>query len=240
MHQSSSDNLTASGTREGSSGQSWHGIDVKSKGIHWKYTIERLEELDKEGRILWPEKEGGVPRYKRYLDEMHGVAIQSIINDIPPLSAQASEKMPYPTQKPLALLERIISASSNPGEVVLDPFCGCGTAVHAAQKLGRNWIGIDITPLSISLIEKRMKEAFPNLQFAVEGIPTDLDGAQNLALRDKYHFQWWACALVGAQPYQGKKKGADTGIDGLIYFSDDKGAAKKIIVSVKGGESVRM
>jgi DNA modification methylase len=234
----SSDNLTAAGIREGSSGKSWHGIDVKSKGRHWIHTIEQLEELDKEGRILWPRKEGGVPRHKRYLDEMPGVAIQSIIDDIPPLSAQALEKMPYPTQKPLALLERIINASSNPGDVVLDPFCGCGTAVHAAQKLGRNWIGIDITPLAISLIEKRLKEAFPALQFEVEGIPKDLDGAQNLALRDKYHFQWWACALVGAQPYQGKKKGADTGIDGLIYFSDDKGPAKKIIVSVKGGENV--
>ncbi len=136
------------------------------------------------------------------------------------------------------MLERIINASSNPGDVVLDPFCGCGTAVHAAQKLGRQWIGIDITPLAISLIEKRMKDAFPGLQFAVEGIPKDLDGAQDLATRDKYHFQWWVCALVGAQPYQGKKKGADTGIDGVIYFTDDNGPAKKIIVSVKGGETV--
>ena len=146
--------------------------------------------------------------------------------------------MGYPTQKPLALLERIISTSSNPGDVVLDPFCGCGTAVHAAQKLGRQWIGIDITPLAVSLIEKRMKEAFPGLQFQVEGIPKDLDGAQDLATRDKYHFQWWACTLVGAQPYQGKKKGADSGIDGVIYFTDDNGPAKKIIVSVKGGETV--
>ena len=146
--------------------------------------------------------------------------------------------MGYPTQKPLALLERIINASSNPGDVVLDPFCGCGTAVHAAQKLGRQWIGIDITPLAVSLIEKRMKEAFPGLQFAVEGIPKDLDGAQDLATRDKYHFQWWACTLVGAQPYQGKKKGADSGIDGVIYFTDDNGPAKKIVVSVKGGETV--
>lgn len=135
-------------------------------------------------------------------------------------------------------MERIINASSNPGDLVLDPFCGCGTAVHAAQKLGRNWIGIDITHLAISLIEKRLKDAFPAITFEVYGTPKDFDGAKNLAERNKYEFQWWACALVNAQPYMGKKKGADTGIDGIIYFQDDKGEAKKIIVSVKGGESV--
>jgi len=138
-----SDNLTASETREGSSGDTWRGINVRAKGLHWKYTTEHLEELDREGRIIWPTKKDGVPRYKRYLDEMPGVAIQSIIIDIPPLSAQSTEKLGYPTQKPLALLERIIQASSNPGDTILDPFCGCGTAVAAAQKLGRKWIGID-------------------------------------------------------------------------------------------------
>ncbi len=135
-------------------------------------------------------------------------------------------------------MERIIQASSNKADVVLDPFCGCGTAVHAAQTLGREWIGIDITSLAISLIEKRMKAAFPNITFKVEGTPKDLDGARNLSERDKYQFQWWACSLVEAQPYQGKKKGADTGIDGIIFFQDDAQGAKKIIVSVKGGEHV--
>ena len=139
---------------------------------------------------------------------------------------------------PTGLLERIIEASSNKGDIVLDPFCGCGTAVHAAQKLGRDWIGIDITHLSISLIEKRMKDAFPGLEFPVHGTPKDLEGARNLAERDKYQFQWWACSLVGAQPYQGKKKGADSGIDGIKFFQDDEQGAKKIIVSVKGGEHV--
>ena len=124
--------------------------------------------------------------------------------------------------------------------MVLDPFCGCGTAVHAAEKLRRQWIGIDITHLAISLIEKRLKDAFPGqlIQFEVEGTPKDLGGARNLAERHKYQFQWWATSLVGAQPYQGKKKGADSGIDGLIFFHDDKSGAKKIVVSVKGGENV--
>ncbi len=203
----------------------------------WRWTKERMQAAYDAGLVIQPNP-GSVPRYKRYLDEQRGRPLGDVWTDIPPINSQAQERLGYPTQKPLALLERIINASSNPGDVVLDPFCGCGTAVHAAQKLGRNWIGIDITPLAITLIEKRLKEAFPALQFAVEGIPTDLDGAKDLAARDKYHFQWWACALVGAQPYQGKKKGADSGIDGVIYFSDDKGPAKKIIVSVKGGETV--
>jgi site-specific DNA-methyltransferase (adenine-specific) len=154
------------------------------------------------------------------------------------INPASKERLGYPTQKPLALLERIIQASSNPGDLVLDPFCGCGTAVHAAQKLGREWIGIDITHLAIGLIEKRMHDAFPDLIFDIHGTPKDHGGAQALAERDKYQFQWWACSLVGAQPYQGKKKGADSGIDGIIYFQDEKGPAKKIVVSVKGGEHV--
>ncbi len=127
--------------------------------------------------------------------------------------ASGSESLGYPTQKPVALLERIIQASSNGGDVVLDPFCGCGTAVHAAEKLNRQWIGIDITHLAISLIEKRLRDAFPDIKINVEGTPKDLEGARDLALRDKYQFQWWACSLVNAQPYQVKKKGADGGID---------------------------
>ena len=146
--------------------------------------------------------------------------------------------MGYPTQKPLALLERIIQASSNEGDIMLDPFCGCGTAVHASQKLNRQWIGIDITHLAVTLIEKRLKDAFPDIKFEIHGTPKDVGGAKNLAERDKYQFQWWACSLVNAQPFQGKKKGADGGIDGLIYFQDDDGMPKKIVVSVKGGENV--
>ena len=121
---------------------------------------------------------------------------------------------------------------------MLDPFCGCGTAVHAAQKLGRKWIGIDITHLAVSLIEKRMKDAFQGVVFEVHGTPKDFDSARDLATRNKYEFQWWACSLVNAQPFQGKKKGADGGIDGLIFFTDDHTGPKKIIISVKGGDNV--
>jgi site-specific DNA-methyltransferase (adenine-specific) len=122
--------------------------------------------------------------------------------------------------------------------VVLDPFCGCGTAVHAAEKLGRKWIGIDITHLAISLIEKRLKDAFPNVSFVVHGVPKDIASTRDLALRDKYQFQWWATSLVNAIPFGGKKKGADGGIDGLIYFAPDGKTTEKAIVSVKGGDKV--
>jgi site-specific DNA-methyltransferase (adenine-specific) len=199
-----------------------------------------MELWDKEGRLHFPTNKDGRIRRKRFLDEVKGKPVQSLWDDIEPIGAHASERLGYPTQKPLALLERIISASSNEGDIVLDPFCGCGTAVHAAQKLGRRWIGIDITHLAISLIEKRLRDAFPGIQFETHGTPKDLDGARDLAKRDKYQFQWWACSLVNAQPYQDKKKGADGGIDGIIYFRDDPnlGVVRKVIVSVKGGEHV--
>lgn len=204
----------------------------------WAVSREKMEQLDTQGRLYFPKKQDGAIQEKYYLDEMPGVPLQSLWDDISPLQAQSAERLGYPTQKPLALLERIIQASSNPGDVVLDPFCGCGTAVHAAHKLGRNWIGIDITHLAIHLIERRMKEAFPGLTFEIHGEPRDLEAASDLAQRDKYEFQFWACALVNAQPYKGGKKGADSGIDGIIYFQDDKAPSKKIIVSVKGGEHV--
>jgi site-specific DNA-methyltransferase (adenine-specific) len=175
---------------------------------------------------------------KRYLDESTGIAAQSVIGDIQPLNNVAAERLGYPTQKPLALLERIIAASSNEGDVVLDPFCGCGTAVHAAQKLGRQWIGIDITHLAISLIEKRLKDAFPGIAFEVHGTPKDLASARDLAERDKYQFQWWAVSMVDALPFGGKKKGADGGIDGIIYFKPDGKRTEKALVSVKGGGNV--
>jgi DNA modification methylase len=205
------------------------------KGRYWAYSRENLEKFHAEGRLYFP-KSGGPPSYKRYFDEMPGVPLQNDWADIRPVPA--NEYLGYPTQKPLALLERIVQASSNEGDVVLDPFCGCGTAVHAAQKLGRKWIGIDITHLAIALIEKRLKDAFHNVSFAVHGTPKDLGGARDLSARDKYQFQWWACSLVNAQPYQGHKKGADGGIDGLIYFQDEPKAHKKIVVSVKGGDNV--
>ena len=251
--------LDGPGERHGDSGKPWRGVDPSPKKRHWELPPDRalpdwfkfppgyaqlsiqdrLDVLDSQGLIYWPSR-GNLPRYKRYLSVSEGNPVQDIITDIRPISSQASERLGYPTQKPLALLERIVQASSSEGDVVLDPFCGCGTAVHAAQKLNRRWIGIDITHLAISLIEKRLRDAFPGIEFEVHGTPKDLGGAKNLAKRDKYQFQWWACSLVNAQPYQGKKKGADTGIDGLIYFQDDDGPAKKVIVSVKGGENVNV
>ena len=229
------DNLTAA-KGGGDTSYEFHGTRPY-KGRFWAYSKENMEQMVQEGRIYFP-KEGGTPAYRRYLDEMPGVPLQNDWDDI--LPTPRSESLGYPTQKPLALLERILNASSNEGDVVLDPFCGCGTAVHAAQKLGRQWIGIDITHLAITLIEKRLKDAFPGIGFNVHGTPKDLEGARDLARRDKYQFQWWACSLVNAQPYQGKKKGADGGIDGLIFFQDDTKAHRKIVVSVKGGENVEV
>ena len=215
----------------------WKGA-TPPPGRYWAFSKANMEKLDAEGRISY--SSSGTPRYKIYLDESRGVAAQDIWTDIAPVHNEPSERLGYPTQKPLALLERIISASSNEGDVVLDPFCGCGTAVDAAQKLKRKWIGVDITHLAISLIEKRLKDRYKGrAKFEVHGTPKDLEGARNLALRDKYQFQWWAVSLVEAQPFQGKKKGADTGIDGVKFFRDlDRKEARKMIVSVKGGENV--
>ena len=236
--------LTAAGTRNGQSGKPWKGIDPASKGNHWKYTIERLDELDKEGRIHYPKKKGGVPGYKRYLDEMEGVAIQSIINDISPLSAQSAEKLGYPTQKPESLLERIIKASSNEGDIILDAYCGCGTTIAVAEKLNRSWIGVDITYQSISLILKRLEDSFgknsiENIQ--LNGIPKDMESAVALANkaddRTRKEFEKWAVltysnnrAVINA------KKGADKGIDAVAYFQGEKDNTEKIIFQVKSGK----
>jgi site-specific DNA-methyltransferase (adenine-specific) len=232
------DNLTAMGVRHGSSGKTWRGFDVTSKGNHWKFTIEKLEKLDAEGKIYWP-LAGGWPRYKRYLDEMKGVPAQDIWNDIPPINAQAKERLGYPTQKPEALLERILLASSNEGDIVLDPFCGCGTTVTVAERLKRRWIGIDITHLAITLIKKRLHDTFSREDLApyeVIGEPADAKSAAALAEVNRHQFEWWALGLVDAAPAQDKKKGADKGVDGVLYFQEKyDGPYHKIIVQVKSG-----
>ena len=202
----------------------------------WRWTRERMQSEYEKGRIVVPRQGEGIPRYKRYLDEQEGIPVGDFWDDIE--LAAGNERLGYPTQKPLALLERILSASSNEGDVVLDPFCGCGTTVHAAQKLNRQWIGIDVTHLAISLIQKRLRDAFGPIPIDVHGVPRDLDGARALATQDKYQFQWWAVSLVDAVPYGGKKKGADSGIDGFIYFKPDGKTTEKAIVSVKGGDNV--
>jgi hypothetical protein len=203
---------------------------------HWMFDQAGIDRLWAEGGIVLNRQ--GVPRWKKPVEALATIDVGDLWHDIEPINSAAKERLGYPTQKPLALLERIVQASSNEGDVILDPFCGCGTAVHAAQKLGRKWIGIDITHLAICLIEKRLKDAFSDVSFAVHGTPKDLGGARDLAARDKYQFQWWACSLVNAQPYQGKKKGADGGIDGVIDFQDEPKAHKKIVVSIKGGDNV--
>ncbi|MHB1438922.1 MAG: DNA methyltransferase, partial [Thiobacillus sp.] len=179
------------------------------------------------------------------LDEGKGVPVQEIWDDIPPINSQSSERLGYPTQKPLALLERIIQASSNPGDIVLDPFSGCGTAISAAQKLGRQWIGIDITHLAIAMHKSRLKAMFnlePGKDYRVIGEPEDLESARQLAGDNRYQFQWWALSLVEARPLGGQvgdktgKKGSDRGIDGIIPFIDDSsGKPKQVMIQVKSG-----
>jgi site-specific DNA-methyltransferase (adenine-specific) len=203
----------------------------------WRWTKDRMHEELAKGRIVVPRGGEGIPRYKRFLDEQEGIPIGDFWDDIE--IAAGSERLGYPTQKPLALLERIISASSNEGDVVLDPFCGCGTTVHAAQKLGRQWIGIDVTHLAISLIERRLREAFPGVRFETIGVPRDAGGAVALAEKDKHEFQKWAITLIpDAQPWKGGRKGADTGIDGIVYLRTGKSETHRGIIEVKGGEKV--
>jgi hypothetical protein len=193
-----------------------------------------MAEFEAAGRLVYTRS--GMPEYKRYLDEMPGVPLQDVWTDIAPINSQAQERLGYPTQKPEALLERIISASSNPGDVVLDPFCGCGTTIGAAQSLGRSWIGIDVTHLAISLIKVRLRDAFGDAaKYRVIGEPTTAEDAAALAESDKYQFQWWALGQVGARPVE-QKKGADRGIDGRLYFHDGSKTTRQIIISVKGGK----
>ena len=201
----------------------------------WALSREKMEEADRLGLLEFPKKPDGRIQYRRYLDEREGMPVTNVWDDIRPINSMAQERLGYPTQKPLALLERIIAASSNEGDVVLDPFCGCGTAVHAAQKLGRQWIGIDITHLAIHLIEKRLNDAFPGIAYEVHGTPKDLESAQDLAARDKHQFELWALAQVDAVPWKGGRKGPDGGIDGIIYFKPDGKRTEKAIVEVKGG-----
>ena len=231
------DNLTAA-KGGGDTSYDFHGTKPY-KGRYWAYSRENMEKFLQEGRLYFP-KGGGTPSYKRYLDEMPGVPMQNSWDDIKP--ASGSEYLGYPTQKPVALLERIIRASSNPGDVVLDPFCGCGTAVHAAQKLGRKWIGIDISHLAVALIKQRMTSAFHDCEFEISGTPKDVESARYLAesngLEGRYQFQYWALSLVDAIPANDKKKGADSGSDGFIWAYNDPNATKpfKINISVKSGK----
>jgi site-specific DNA-methyltransferase (adenine-specific) len=233
------DNLSAKGLSGG-------GYEYEYKGVKslWRCPIETMQRLDAEGKLYFTSK-GGI-RIKRYLDENKGTVLQCLWDDIFPINSQAQERLGYPTQKPLALLERIIQASSNKGDVVLDPFSGCGTAISAAQKLERRWIGIDITYLAIAMHKNRLKDMYnlePGKDYDVIGEPTDLSDARELAQEDRYQFQWWALSLVKARPVGSTdtepkkgKKGSDLGIDGIIPFVEDaNGKLKRVLVQVKSG-----
>jgi len=248
-----SDNLSASGLSGGGYEYDWKGVTRV-----WRCPRTTMERLDSEGKVFYTKN--GIARRKRYLDEAKGIPAQDLWIDIQALRSWHDERLGYPTQKPVALLERIISASSNLGDVVLDPFCGCGTTIHAAQKLGRQWIGIDVTYLAINLIKRRLRDAFgEEIEFEEKGQPTDLGGARQLAENDKFQFQHWALSLVHARPLkEGDGKGADRGVDGLLYFYEIEGRdaplgrpkkarpavepyqkenvhREKIIVQIKGG-----
>jgi DNA modification methylase len=200
----------------------------------WRVSRELMEELDADNRLIFPKKAEGRIRRKNYMEDLKGQPIGDVWSDINVLNSQAAERLGYPTQKPEALLARIIQASCPEGGVVLDPFCGCGTTIAAAENMKRRWIGIDLTYLAISLIKSRLT-AMGSDSYAVLGEPTTADDAQQLAKDDPYQFQWWALGLIGARPAEGKK-GADHGIDGRLFFFDEGSAAKQLIVSVKAGK----
>ena len=233
------ENLTITATSNNASRNfEWRGSRPPANRV-WGFSHERLEELWAEGRILT--KKDGSPRLdglKVYLDEMPGKALMSVWTDVPRIGNTSRERLGFPTQKPEALLERIIQASSNEGDIILDPFCGCGTTLTAAERLHRRWIGLDITHLAVTLMRHRLHDTFGDdlAPYEVIGDPKDLASARALAQQDRYQFEWWALGLVEARPAQDKKKGADTGIDGYIFFFDDlSGKAKKILVQVKSG-----
>lgn len=237
--------LTGAGVRHGATGQPWRGIDPTAKGRHWMRPPEELEKWDTERRIYWPEKAGAWPYLKLFLDERPGMTVQDVWDDIDPVNPVAKERLGYPTQKPLALLERVINLGSNPGDVVLDCFAGCGTAIAAAQKLGRRWIGIDITYLAIALLKYRLRDMFGEEiadTYYIWGAPKVVEDAHQLASEDRYQFQWWALSLLEAKPLGGDagqrrgKKGADQGVDGFLHFPLPlDGEVGKVLVQVKSG-----
>ena len=233
------DNLT--GPYGASKGNPYY--EVMGVSRHWRYSQERMQQLIEAGRVI-QRKPGAVPAYKRYLDEMPGVPLQDIWTDIGPIAAQARERLGYPTQKPLALLERIIKASSNEGDLVLDPFCGCGTAVHAAERLGRRWVGIDVSTFAVGLMRGRILRNFEHLttdDVLVRGVPVNVAEAESLADRNKFEFEKWVCGAIGAEGmfHDPGTPGSDGGVDGVLKFypfrMGKKPKAEFAIVQVKGG-----
>jgi hypothetical protein len=204
---------------------------------YWRYSRATMKQKIDAGRIIQPSP-GAVPREIKYLDEAQGVSVQDVWIDIDPINSQAAERLGYPTQKPLTLLERIIRMSSNEGDVVLDPFCGCGTTIDAAQRLNRRWAGIDITFIAVDLIEKRLQDRYPAIQGTYEtfGIPRDMRAAQALFERSPFDFERWAVSRINAQPNE--RQVGDKGVDGVARFYLDKKTIGRVLVSVKGGANI--
>jgi site-specific DNA-methyltransferase (adenine-specific) len=203
----------------------------------WRWTRERMQREYEAGRVIQT-KPGAVPRFKRYLDEQRGRPLGDVWADIPALNSRAAERLGYLTQKPAALMERIIELSTGPGALVLDPFCGCGTTIAAAEKLNRRWIGIDITYQATNLIKNRLMDAFGDaVPYTVVGEPTATEDAKRLAEEDRDQFEAWALGLVGARN-AGKKKGPDRGIDGRLLFHEKSGGkTRQVLISVKSGKA---
>jgi DNA modification methylase len=219
------DNLTGAGVRRGETGQPWRGVDVTAKGRHWIRPPQELDKWDEQGLIYWPKKKGGMPRFKRFADENEGQPLDNIWTDIPAIGAHSKERVGYPTQKPLPLLERIVNASSNPGDIVLDAFCGCGTALEAAENLKRQWIGMDISPTACRVMAKRLRDVChlredEALWKAGRGfIVRDLPWTEE-KLREIPHFEFenWAVIALGGIP--NRTQVGDMGIDGRVYLVD--------------------
>lgn len=205
----------------------------------WRWTEERMQRALDEG-IIVQSAPGRIPQMKRYLDEQRGRPLSDVWADISPLNSQAAERLGYPTQKPLQLLERIIRLSTRVGDVVLDPFCGCGTTIDAAQRLGRQWLGIDITYIAVDLIRKRLQHTFGETvteTYDITGIPRDLASARSLFQRSAFEFERWAVSLVNGTPNQ--KQVGDRGIDGVVrFYTDAQGQTGRVLVSVKGARSL--
>ncbi len=222
----------------GDTSYDWKGA-VPPKGRFWAYSRANMERFESQDRLVYAAK-SGMPRLKHYLDEMPGVSLGDTWTDVPPLNSQSRERRGYATQKPTALLERIIRATTDEGDLCLDAFCGCGTTIAAAQRLGRRWVGIDVTYLAIREIEERLAEEFQlekGTDYRVEGLPADLDAAREFFRSTKSdshkQFEMWAVGLVGGRPRE--KKGADRGIDGDLLLHDPD---KRLVIAplqVKGG-----
>jgi DNA modification methylase len=208
--------LCAAGVRNGSSGRDWRGFSPAAKGMHWKFDVDKLDQLDAEGRLYWPTRGSGWPQYKRYRDELKGLAVSDIWTDIDKLNPKAAERLGYPTQKPEALLQRIIEASSNPGDVVLDPFCGCGTTISVAEKLGRDWIGIDISPTAVRIMDWRIQK-IPGARWPkLVGMP---DTVEQLRDMKPFEFQNWVIQQFFG--VSSARKSGDMGIDGYTFLTRD-------------------